>query len=260
MRRPALTLLRLLGIARPRPTTPLGRRLRRVERAFLMLGLAYATLHICPQPLFAHSVTARGITLYSRRPLPSSAVDRLVAARALLDRSELGAPARPARVFLCDSPGLYRAFAPLSGGSIAVSIPATGHIFVATADVAADLVTTAGGAGRSLSGVIAHEATHDLIRRRLGAWRSLTLPSWVVEGYCDYVAGSGGYPEAEGRAMLASGRPPDTQSARYYLYRRMVAHLLDDRHLGFDQLVARAGEGDTVERATRAAARGAGGP
>ena len=248
-------LLRACGIGRPRPTTALGRNLRRGERAAAVLCLAYLLLHAYPQPLFAHNVTAHDITLYSRLPLPPAAVERLAQARALLDRSELAVAGRPARVFLCNSPGLFRLFAPLKAGSFAISFPFTDNIFVADADIAADLVTSAHKARRSLSGVIAHEITHDLIRQRLGVWQSLILPEWVVEGYCDYVADSSSYPEALGQDLLATGRPADSDSARYYLQRRMVAHLIDDRHLSFAAVVARARDQAAVERETRAAAR-----
>ena len=256
MQRFALLLLRLLGIARPQPKTAFGRQLRRAERVALVAFLLYGALHAYPQPLFAHSVTAGEITLYSRQPLPAATVDRLAQARMLVAQSELAIANRPARVFLCNSPWLYRVFAPLKSGSFAISIPLTNNIFIADADVAADLATSSSGAHRSFSGVVAHEITHDLIRQRLGIWRPMMLPDWVVEGYCDHVSRSGSYPEARGQAMLTAGQPPDSDSARYYLHRRMVAHLVDDRHLSFAQVVARSREGTAVEREARAAARG----
>ena len=252
----ARVLVRVSGIVRPLPKTMLGRRLRQAERVAVAAFLAYAALHAYPQPLFAYSVNAHDITLYSRQPLPAAAVDRLAAARALLDRSELAPPGRPERVFLCDSPWLYRVFAPLKSGSFAISMPATGNIFIADADIPPDLVTSSSKVQRSLSGVLAHEVTHNLIRRRLGIWRPMILPDWVVEGYCDYVSRSGSYPEVRGQAMLTTGRAPDSDSARYYLYRRMVAHLIDDRHLTFAEVVARSREGKAVEQETRAAALG----
>ena len=47
---------------------------------------------------------------------------------------------------------------------------------------------------RSLSGVIAHEITHLLIRKKFGYWRNLTMPTWKKEGYAEYVAGGSTLP------------------------------------------------------------------
>lgn len=259
MHRAAAIPLRLLGLRRPRPTTRLGRAFRRAERGLYCLLLAYAALQAYPQALFAHSITAGGITAYARHPLPPGAGARLAEARALVDRSELAAPGRRERVFVCDSPWLFGLFAPLHSRAFAVSIPVTGHIFLAAADFDADRATSParGRASRPLAGTIAHEVAHGLIRRRLGLVRAARLPAWIAEGYPEYVAGSGTMPEAEGRRLLAAGAELDSSAFLYHKYGRMVAHLVDDRRLTFDQIVARAGDGAAVEAETRAALRNA---
>ncbi|QEH37312.1 hypothetical protein OJF2_59020 [Aquisphaera giovannonii] len=211
-----------------------------------MLLLAYAALHAFPQVLFAYSVSERGITLYSSRPIAARAADRLARARDLIDRSELAVPGRSERVFLCNSPWLYRLFAPLSGGAFAVSMPATGHIFVAMADVDADLAYSQAAVynRRTFSGLVAHEATHNLIRRRLGLWRASRLPSWVVEGYCDHVAGDGSFPEERGLRLIAAGESSPELSFRYFEHRRRVAKLIDEQGLSFEMLARWAAEHD----------------
>ncbi|WP_165073032.1 hypothetical protein [Paludisphaera rhizosphaerae] len=212
--------------------------LQRVRRLSVLIALAYAFLHVYPQMLFAHSISERGVTLYSTRPIPASAAERLAKARDLIDRSELSAPGRRERIFLCNSPWLYRLFAPLSGGAFAVSIVLTDNVFVASADIDADVAYSRAPEynSRAFSGLIAHEATHGLIRRRLGLWRSLRLPNWIVEGYCDYVAGGGSFPEEEGNRILAAGETHPSHSFRYFRYRKKVAQLIEDQGLTFDAL------------------------
>ena len=67
----------------------------------------------------------------------------------------------------------------------------TANVFINDHDLAQDLVFRDAPANnvRSLSGVIARETTHLLIRKRLGYWRNLTMPAWKKEGYAEYVAG-----------------------------------------------------------------------
>ncbi len=260
MNRLMYVLLRMIGLARPGPKTRFQRAMRRFERVFLGVALAYGGLQVFPQVLFAYSVSDGGMTLYARHPLSARAAERLAQARVLVDRSELAVPDRRERIFLCDSPWLFRVFAPSSPRAFAISTPLTDNIFIAGADVAADLATSQASdhPTRSFTGVIAHEATHGLIRRRLGFWRMLRLPTWVEEGYCDYIAREGSFPDAEGRRLFVDGRKLTSASFRYYKYRQMVAYLVDGRHLSFGEVAGQAREADSVEREAREALRSRG--
>ena len=100
---------------------------------------------------------------------------------------------------------------------------------------------------------MAHEITHGLIRHRLGLFRGVRLPDWVDEGYCDYVAQESSFPEGDGFRLLAAGERHPSPSFRYFLYRQMVQYLIDDQHLSFAQVVARAGDASGVERETQLA-------
>ena len=102
---------------------------------------------------------------------------------------------------------------------------------------------------------MAHEITHGLIRRRLGLWRGVFLPAWVAEGYCDYVAGEGSFPEATGRYLLATGRTDPSPSFHYYEDRQMVRYLVEERHLSFGQIVDCAGDSAAIEAQTRQSIR-----
>ena len=225
------------------------------ERALLAMGVVYIALHVYPQVLFAHSFSQDGITVYSRAPLSPSVADRTTEIAGLLSRSELAVPGQHHSVFVCNHPWLFRLFSPVHGRSFAVSVPLTNHVFVADADLASN--TARSGRPRfnqrSFSGVVAHEITHRLIRARVGLARGLRLESWVEEGYPDYVAGEGSFPEREGLALLAEGGSDPSRSFQYFLWRQMVEHLIDDRGLAFDDLVAMAHEADRVETETRAA-------
>lgn len=252
------TVLRLLGPRRSTPTTRLGRYLRRAERSAAVLVGLYLGLRFFPQVLFAHSVTADGITFYSHAPLQVDVASCAARSRELLQASELAAPGHPERVFVCDSPWLFTLFCPTSMRAFAASVPVTDNVFLASADFPADLARSSAPLynTRALSAVVAHEITHGLIRRRLGWLRAASLPTWVTEGYCDYVAREGSFPEATGLALMASGRSNPSPSFHYFEYRQTVRYLLDEQHATFAQLVERSGDFATAETQTRQWLRG----
>ena len=253
----SMTAARFLGVRRSAPKTPFERTLRRLKRAAFILLLFYAGLQAFPQVLFAHSVSAPGITLYSRDPLPPEASACLTRAAGLLQASELAVPGRQERIFVCDAPWVFHLFSPTSTQAFACSVPLTDNVFIATANYRRDVARSAAPNynSRSLSAVIAHEITHGLIRHHLGWWRGVGLPAWVAEGYCDYVAREGSFPAPEGWRLMTSGQGDPSMSFRYFEYRQMVRYLAEDEHLSFDQIVARANDPAAVEAATRQALR-----
>lgn len=250
-----LWVLRILGFKRRPPRTRLGKYARNSERALFVVLLLYLALLFFPQPLFAYNVTEKGVTVYSRAPLPPETTARIDEAMALVVRSEISVPGRSERIFVCDNRWLFRLFAPISPRGFAISWPISDNIFIAQSDLAQNVTksTAENYDRRSFSSVAAHEITHGLIRHRLGLIRGVHLPAWVAEGYCDYVARETSFPEDRGLQMLRDGKEELSASFRYFVYRQMVRHLIDDRHYSFDQLAARAGDATAVKSETIAA-------
>lgn len=77
---------------------------------------------------------------------------------------------------------------------------------------------------RSLSGVLAHERTHGLIRARYGVLADLRYPTWLREGYCDVVAGGGALSDAEAARLKA--RHETIPALAYHDGRKRVEALL----------------------------------
>jgi len=234
---------------RSKPKTRFGKFLRGLERAIVVLFLIYAGLHAFPQVLFAHSVSAEGITIYSRDPLPRETTQRVAEIAGLVARSELAVPGRQEKIFLCNSPWVFRLFCPRSTGAFGAAISVTDHVFVAQADLASNVARRSAPSynTRAFSPLVAHEITHGLIRKRLGLIRAYRLPDWVDEGFCEYVAGEGSFPDDEGLRQLAAGERHPSSAFRYFLYRQMVTYLIDRRGLSFQQVVDRAHEASAVE-------------
>jgi hypothetical protein len=72
--------------------------------------------------------------------------------------------------------------------------------------------------------VLAHEAMHTYLGRRVGLLATWRLPWWKKEGYAEYVASAG---------LADSEAPPRYQEAA-----RAWRHLLIDAGWSFDQVIA----------------------
>ncbi len=241
---------RCLSFNQTKSRTRLGRWLRRSGQLLVVFVLLYIGLYTFPQILFPYSYSTQGVTLYARFPLPSETTERIAEIVNLIDRSELAVAGRTERIFVCNQPWLFRLLSPMSAGAFAYSLPVTDNVFVANADLVHNVVHSAAPDfnTRSFSAVAAHEITHGLIRHRVGLFHS--LPTWVVEGYCDYVACESSFPNAKGLHLLATGQQHPSGSFQYFIYRQMVSYLIEDRHFSFQQIVDRADQAAAVEEET----------
>lgn len=241
---------RCLSFNRPKPRTRVGRWFRRFRQTLAVLVLLYVGLYTFPQVLFPHSYSRQSVTIYARSPLPAETTERIAQIVKLIDRSELAVAGRTERIFVCNQPWLFRLLSPMSAGAFAYSLPVTNNVFVANADLVHNVAHSAAPDfnTRSFSAVAAHEITHGLIRHRVGFLHN--PPTWVVEGYCDYVAQESSFPEAKGLHLLATGQRDSSGSFQYFIYRQMVHYLIEDRHFSFQQVVDRADEAAAVEEET----------
>jgi hypothetical protein len=248
-----------LGFNQPKSRTRIRRWFRRSGQTLAVLALLYAGLYTFPQVLFPYSYGMHGVTIYARSPFPAETTERIAEIVKLIDLSELAVAGRTERIFVCNQPWLFRLLSPTSAGAFAYSLPVTDNVFVANADIVHNVARSAAPDfnTRSFSAVVAHEITHGLIRHRIGLLHN--PPTWVVEGYCDYVAQESSFPEDKGLHLLATDKHHPSGSFQYFVYRQMVSYLIEDRHSSFQQIVERADEAASVEEETVKAikARGA---
>lgn len=185
--------------------------------------------------LFPHHRTIGATTVYSDAPVDDDAVavigraDALVRGSALFEPDVLDHP-----VFLTDGGWRWRVLAFQTPTAFAQTRPLSQAIVVNRSSPARDRVFSGDGAARSLSAVIAHERTHALIRDRFGLVASAAFPVWVVEGYCDHVAGSSTLSDTEAARLVAEGRR--TPALVYYQSRKRVDATLEDNGGSVEQL------------------------
>src|SRR6185503_18166466 len=220
-----------------------SRAYRTVRYLFVSLAAVYFLLLIFPQVLFAHETSYANASVYSREPLDQNIRAVLDKAEARLATSEINTPEVRPRIFLTNSYRLYSFLSLYIGGnSFGKGYPLlpTSNVFINQTDVARDLVFRKAPINneRSLSGVIAHETTHLLVRKRYGYWRNFAMPTWKKEGYAEYVAGGSTLAYETGLKMWKEN-PKDGTGYQYFKYYMLVKYLLEHDKLSVDDLFNR---------------------
>ena len=198
--------------------------------------VAGAVLLLLVSPLFAPQLLAFGHkaqvgddTVWSEEPIDEASLSAVMdRADALLARGGLPDDRQPLRIFLTDGGWRWHWLATSASGGFALTRPLTDPVIVVNRSAMhRDIVQNGAATGgqRKLSSIIAHEATHQILRDRYGIIAMATKPQWLVEGYCDHVSGESSLSDAEVTALERAG---ETHPALpYYRGRRHVAALLE---------------------------------
>ncbi|MGY2735260.1 hypothetical protein [Sphingomonas sp. UYP23] len=215
------------------------------NRALLLLGVALGTVVLAPEVLaFPHRQRIGDTAVYSEQALPATMPQLLARSDALLKKSAIHGAGYGRRIFLTDGGWRWRVLALQASGAFALSRGLGETIVVNRSDPARDVAFNGGSiAGqRSLSGVIAHERTHGLIRARYGVLADMTYPGWLREGYCDLVAGGGSLSDHDAALLKAQHRR--VPALLYYDGRKRVEAALRANGGSVDALFATALKGD----------------
>lgn len=191
------------------------------------VAAAFVLCALTPEALaFPYRATIGDTTILADRPIPAQMRAVLHRSDVLLRRSAIYGPGYGRRIFLTDGGWRWHLLAAQSSTAFAISRPVLETIVVNRSDIARDRVETGRAVAgvRSLSGVIAHERTHGLIRARYGATVDMTAPAWLREGYCDTIAGGGSL--SDGEAARLEARAQSVPALAYYHGRKRVAALL----------------------------------
>lgn len=177
--------------------------------AVAAIVVVLAPVHLPALLLFPYKTEAHGFTVRSEMPLPPRLIGPILAdAQARVQTSSLAnRPVQRHAIYLTRGGWRWNWLAMGSTETFAVTRMFTENTIVNRSDLARNLVYARRriGAERSLSSDIAHETAHSMIRERFGLVTTLTAPKWVVEGYCDHVAGESTLTPAQAAAMEAAG-------------------------------------------------------
>ncbi len=200
----------------------------------ILIGIALVALAVTASPLsaprllaFPYSVRVGADQVFSTVPLRRAALAPVLArANRLVHASPLAARDEGRAIFLTNGDWRWTWLAGTSAGAFALTRPFSSAVIVNRADLAGDHVYNKAAIGgmRTLSGVIAHEKCHAMVRRHFGALRERLAPAWLREGYCDYVAGESSLTDAQADALEAARH--DHPAIAYVRGRRKVAAML----------------------------------
>ena len=222
----------------------------RAARARNLAAIAAAVALVsplgAPQLLaFPYSVRSHGSVVWSETPLSQPALERVLArTTALVAQSPLAERRGETRhIFLTDGGWRWTWLALQSRGGFALSRGFTGTIVVNRSNLAEDRVISGArysvdgvgvGGRRTLSGTLAHEFCHEMEQRRFGPFIDLTKPTWLREGYCDYVAQESSLSDAD--VALLRSHSTNHPALPYYEGRRRVSSILDRNEGNVDAL------------------------
>lgn len=220
---------------------------RPVLAVLALVLVAFGAVFAFPQLLFAHHVRHGVYEVWSDRPIPAAIDGVLDDVTRRLARSEIDEPGRGERIFLCNDDWRLALFSKRFNGRLGgvADNEISRSVFIRHADVAANTVIRpdgqTAGPDRPLSYYIAHELTHILEGDVVGRAMHFTEPGWLLEGYADYVGKGGGFDLAENRWLLLANDPrlDFRRSGLYRRYHLEVAELIERRHIGVRQLLAR---------------------
>ena len=218
--------------------------------ASLLWILVHVLLVVFPQPLFAYQLDHGPFTVRSTEPISSEMRRVLDRTQTLLSASELYDPGLHHTIYLCQSPRLMRHLF-LRNMHFGAS-PRTGDTFITNGDSILDraycpVTGPEDRRQRTLSGSIAHEITHRLLRWHEGFWKELRHPRWIVEGYCDLIAQDSPLPIRDAVDMLKNGEQPP--GSMMVVYRLMMDHLIHEKGLTIRQIIDRPPDFQAIREA-----------
>lgn len=224
-----------------------NKRLNRIIKWFLIsaatvLGilLFYVYILISPGLLFRYSIRYKNFIVYSRHELGKGIYPLLDETERNLTTSELTDKQMFHKIFLCDSYSLYRFLNPYDNKySYAINTPFFSNILIANTEIDKNEAYGKENGNpfvfvRKLSSVIAHEATHALINKRL----KVKTEGWKIEGYCESVYYHDTLNIYEAKEFLNNIDAGKTYyGSRYKKYYMAVTYLRLYEKMNFDDII-----------------------
>jgi hypothetical protein len=186
---------------------------------------------VAPQLLaFPYHARSGAHEVWSESPLPNAELVKVLdRSNRLVAASPLARGQEGRHIFLTNGGWRWHWLALSSAQGFGLTRPVSEAVVINRSDLAMDRSFSARygkqfGGLRTLSGVIAHEITHGMIRRHFGQLSARAKPRIIVEGYCDYVAQEGSLSDADAAELDRTGQ--SHPALIYYHGRKRVAAAL----------------------------------
>ncbi|MBL7827253.1 MAG: hypothetical protein JNJ57_11520 [Saprospiraceae bacterium] len=207
---------------------------------FLILGLTYLGIMFFPTILFAHKIEYKQCTVYSDRNIDAEIYGIIDSALVRMSTSELYDTTQHFRLFLCND--LWRFGFFTQGSTLADAVAQydlTRNIFFRPCDIPNHKIIPPNEwyfaknpfsfNDRPLWYYFAHEMTHVMQSRYTGRG-SWNYPTWLTEGYADYIGKGGNFNFRENLALWHDRAPElDPSKGLYRLYHLKVYYLMQTK-------------------------------
>jgi hypothetical protein len=225
-----------------------NKKLNRIVKGLLLslatvLGIFFLYVYILINPslLFGYSVKYKNFIVYSRHELGKGIYPILDEAESNLSASELTDKHFIHEIYFCDSYSLYKFLNPYDNKySYAINSPPHFYnIIIANTDINKNEAYGKESGDpfvfvRKLSSVIAHEATHTFIDKRL----TVITEGWKIEGYCESVYYKDTLNISEAKEFLNNiDDGKKYYGSRYKKYYIAVTYLRLHEKMKFDEII-----------------------
>tara|TARA_B110000046_G_C12898423_1_gene357449 strand:+ start:261 stop:932 length:672 start_codon:yes stop_codon:yes gene_type:complete len=204
--------------------------------------LTYAATIKFPSFLFANNLEYKSFNVYyhSSEINVEKLKSVLNKSQNLLNNTKLYKAGINQDIFICSSYNEFTFFALMSRKAFGVNNPISQNIFLSKSSISENCILRNGEENNkySLSGVIAHETVHSLLRNELGILKYKLLPSWKNEGYCDFIANESSFNKQEGLQNMCNNKDnSEIQSFKSFKYRIITEHLLEERKITLEKFL-----------------------
>ena len=205
-----------------------------------LLLSVYLILFLYPQIVFRNKFEYKSFIIYSHVQPDKNIFKILDSAESLISSSELykNNTARH-KIYLCNNFLEYSFFAPVQRHAFACNNILTNNIFLSKSNILNNRVERNGNENnfRTLSGTIAHEVTHTLIKNDIGFIKYMSLDTWKNKSYSDFIAKESSFDFIKGINILCNYQNTSSPSFKYFKYRLYIEYLIKNKNLSFNEIV-----------------------
>ena len=206
------------------------------------MGLVLVT-RLAPQSLiWPYHEQVAGFEVFASEPISPQLVTVLESAKSRArQRGGYGVPDGQ-KLFLSHGGWRWNLLALRSRRAFAINLPVIDAIVINRSDQRANRISvkpfvTGMGGVRTLDGVVTHELTHGFLHARFGLVKTALAPTWLIEGYCDYVADESTLAAADVSRLRATGQ--GHPALVYFDGREKLTRMIEQQNLTIDDIMAR---------------------
>jgi hypothetical protein len=213
---------------------------RTIQISISSLLAVFLMLFLFPKIIFGNKLEYKSFTIYSHLHPDKNIFTILDSVENLINSSELHkSKTTEYKIYLCNNFSEFSLFAITQRHSFAFNNPLTNNIFISKSDILQNTVQRNGNENnlRTLSGTIAHEITHTLIKDEFGFVKYILLDTWKDEGYSDFIAKESSFDYKKVMMLLCNSENPSSPSFKYFKYRFCIEFLIRETHLSIVKIV-----------------------